>query len=314
MRAPAFKKLVAQLHSLTRRQQQDLAALLRSPTTPDPAAALRLTVCPHCRSPHMQGWGRTPTGLARSRCRACQKTATVLTATPFARLRHRTDWPSLMRDLADGRPALKIADRHHVNYKTAVRWLHRWVAAAPSGVTALEGLVEADETFVRRSAKGRPTERAALGRLPRKRGGGDSVGSGRRSKEFQPVLVARSRTGQSAALLLPGMTAQELGGAAAQLVAPGAVLITDGLPSWGLAACWARRHHEAVNVAQGERVRGVYHLQGVNGSHARFRKFLMAFNGVSTHRLPFYLRWFLLLEQRQHPEELMHEVLKTNTK
>ncbi len=314
MRAPAFKKLVAQLQSLTRRQQQDLAALLRSPTTADPAAAVRLTVCPHCQSPYVQGWGCTPTGLARSRCRACHKTATVLTGTPFARLRYRTDWPALMRDLADGRPALQIAGRHHVNYKTAVRWVRRWVGAAPSGVTALEGLVEADETFVRRSAKGRMVERVALGRLPRKRGGGDSVGKGRRSAAFQPVLVARSRIGGSAGLLLPGMTSQELGAATVQLVAPGAVLITDGLPAWSLASFWARRQHEPINLAKGVRVRGIYHLQNVNGSHARFKKFLMAFNGVSTHHLPFYLRWFLLREQRQHPEALMQKVLGTNTR
>lgn len=314
MRAPAFKRLLTQLQSLTRRQQQELAVHLRSPVTEDPAAAVRVVVCPHCDGRQLHAWGRTPTGLPRSRCRTCLRTSTALTGTPFARFQHRQDWPGLMRDVADGMPVLQIAERRHVHRNTATRWVRRWLEQAPTGRTALHGLVEADEVFVRRSAKGRRAERVALGRNPRKRGGGSSVGRGRHAAEHQPVLVARSRTGATAGFLLPGLTAKVLDAAATEVVAPGAVLITDSSPAWCAASDGGHRHHELVNVQAGQRTRGAFHLQGVNGSHARFRKFLAAFNGVSTQHLPRYFRWFLLLEQHQHPEGLMTQVLETNTK
>ena len=99
-----------------------------------------------------------------------------------------------------------------------------------------------------------------------------------------------------------------------EVVVPGAVLITDSSPTWCTASNGRRRHHELVHVREGQTTRGASHLQGVNGSHARFRKFPAAFNGVSTQHLPRDVRRLLLIEQHRHPEELMVQMLETNTK
>lgn len=78
-----------------------------------------------------------------------------------------------------------------------------------------------------------------------------------------------------------------------------AILITDALPALQHAAAQTNRHHEVLNVAAHEYCRGAFHGQTVGSTHQRFRKFLVAFNGVGTAHLPHYVRWSLLLEQHQ---------------
>jgi hypothetical protein len=47
-----------------------------------------------------------------------------------------------------------------------------------------------------------------------------------------------------------------------------------------------------LNVAAKQRVRGPYHVQTVNGLHARFKRFMARFNGVATKYLANYIEWF----------------------
>ncbi|MCY7316689.1 MAG: IS1595 family transposase, partial [Rubrivivax sp.] len=55
--------------------------------------------------------------------------------------------------------------------------------------------------------------------------------------------------------------------------------------------------HHAVNSAQGERVRGAWHIQNVNAYHSRLKAWLRRFKGVATSYLPNYLGWFRALDR-----------------
>ncbi len=110
----------------------------------------------------------------------------------------------------------------------------------------LEGITEADETYLLESDKGKRN----LSRKPRKRGG-----SARR--RGNPTYRAFCRT--------------------------------EGIS------------HEAVNLSQGQRVKGACHVQNVNAYHSRFKLWLERFHSVATDYLPLYIGWRRIFEQHQNP-------------
>ncbi|MCS0599630.1 IS1595 family transposase, partial [Massilia agri] len=77
------------------------------------------------------------------------------------------------------------------------------------------------------------------------------------------------------------------------------LLVTDAHPAYRTFALEAGISHEAVNVSNGERVRGAVHVQNVNAYHRRFRQWLARFNGVASKYLPNYLGWQCALDGRR---------------
>lgn len=57
--------------------------------------------------------------------------------------------------------------------------------------------------------------------------------------------------------------------------------------------------HEAVDLAKGVRVRGPWHVQGVNRWHASLKGWMVPFHGVATKYLGHYLGWHRLTEGRK---------------
>src|SRR3954466_8568079 len=110
------------------------------------------------------------------------------------RLLHKSEkeqWAEQAKALMTGESVVKAAERCDVAYTTAFRWRHRFLSApALDKPKHLTGLVEADETFILESFKGK---RSGLPRPSRKRGGKASKRG--LSAEQIPVLVARDRTG-----------------------------------------------------------------------------------------------------------------------
>jgi transposase-like protein len=142
--------------------------------------------CPHCAGREIVGWGRSD-GLLRYRCKACWRTFNALTKTPMAHLRKKEKWLDHARAMIEGKSLAKTAALCGVHPTTAFRWRHRFLRApAVNKPRRLSGIVEADETFILESFKGR---RSDLPRAARKRGG-----KARHPGPYQdsiPVLVAR---------------------------------------------------------------------------------------------------------------------------
>ena len=124
--------------------------------------------CPHCAGREVIGWGRSH-GLLRFRCKSCGRTFNALTKTPMAHLRKKERWLDHARAMIEGKSLAKTAQLCGVHPTTAFRWRHRFLRAPASDKPRmLRGIVEADETFVLESFKGRWSD---LPRKARKRGG-----------------------------------------------------------------------------------------------------------------------------------------------
>ena len=157
--------------------------------------------CPHCGGDSVGKWGQA-SGKPRYRCRDCGKTFNPLTGTPLSGLHYPDRWPDQAQALIAGETIAKAAERCRVDYTTAFRWRHRFLAALNHDKPArLSGIVEADETFILESFKGK---RHGLPRASRKRGG--KAGKRGLSTEQIPVLVARDRSGATIDAVLRGWT------------------------------------------------------------------------------------------------------------
>ena len=251
--------------------------------------------CPHCASREIVGWGRSD-GLLRYRCKACRRTFNALTKTPMAHLRKKEKWLDHAQAMIEGMSLAKTAKLCGVHPTTAFRWRHRFLRApSDDKPRTLSGIVEADETFILESFKGRWSD---LPRKARKRGG-----TARHPGLYQdniPVLVARDRKGATFDAVLPQVTSAAISAALAALVTPANHLVGDGgLPIAGFAA---RRHslHAAPRRAS--------QLRGAPPPHQQcqrlpqpLKQWLNRFNGVATKNLPSYLGWRRALEAWGQP-------------
>ena len=71
-------------------------------------------------------------------------------------LHHRDRWHDQARALINGETVAKAAGRCKVAYTTAFRWRHRFLSALNlDKPQQLSGIVEADETFILESFKGK---------------------------------------------------------------------------------------------------------------------------------------------------------------
>src|SRR5208337_4753893 len=187
---------------------------------PAPASALAAALsrveragCPHCASQRLQRWGRA-SDLPRYRCRDCRRTFNGLTGTPLAHLRKKDRWGAQAEALITGESVVKAAKRCGVSGTTAFRWRHRFLAATALDKPArLSGIVEADETFILESFKGK---RSDLPRPARKRGG--KAAKRGLSAEQIPVLVARDRSGATTDAVLAKLNRASVTAALAGIV------------------------------------------------------------------------------------------------
>jgi transposase-like protein len=247
--------------------------------------------CPHCSAERVVRNGQAD-GLQRYKCRGCGKTFNALTATPLARLRQRHKWLAQARVLDEGLSVHQAAERLQVAPSTAFRWRHRFLSLAQQAKSALlSGIAEADETFILRSAKGQRVS----GRAPRRRGGHASTRG--TSDDHVPVLVARDRSGASTDFILGRASKREILASLAAVLAPDAVLCTDGSSAMATAATAMGIEHHALNMTTGPRVRGPWHIQNVNAYHSRLKGWLRRFRGVATGYLHHYLGWFRAIDR-----------------
>lgn len=248
--------------------------------------------CPHCASQRLQRWGQA-SDLPRYRCRDCRRTFNGLTGTPLAHLRKKDRWAAQAEALITGESVVKAAKRCGVAGTTAFRWRHRFLAAAALDKPArLSGIVEADETFILESFKGK---RSDLPRAARKRGG--KAAKRGLSAEQIPVLVARDRSGATTDAVLAKLNRASITAALDGVVTADNQLCCDG----GKAIVgFARKGGIPCQILPspgGPRPQAPnLHINNVNGYHSRLKEWLRPFHGVATKYLDHYLGWRRTIE------------------
>jgi transposase-like protein len=248
--------------------------------------------CPHCDSDNIRPWG-TSGGKPRYRCASCRKTFNPLTGTPLSGLHYPDRWRDQAQALINGETIATAAVRCGVDYTTAFRWRHRFLKALTLDKPAsLSGIVEADETFILESFKGK---RRGLPRAPRKRGGKASKRG--LSAEQIPVIVARDRDGATTDAVLPRLDAASITAALGPVIEKSAEFCCDG----GTAIkAFARRAGLTFHVLPAPGIPRPeapdLHINNVNAYHGRLKEWMRRFHGVATENLPNYLSWRRTIE------------------
>ncbi len=230
MKAQDFRVLVEQLGDLTEVQRAALTAALAGKGSANEAIALiemrfaASPACGHCKSESFGTWGQA-SGLRRYKCKDCGRTFNALTGTPLAQLHRRDAWLDYARAMVDRTSLRKAAERADVCLETSFRWRHRFLAAArDKRPSALTGIVEADETFILKSAKG---SRKLVDRAPRKRGG-KAKKPGLSTDEHDAILIVRDRHATTTDHVLPDLEGRTFQALLTPVVAKDALLVTDG--------------------------------------------------------------------------------------
>lgn len=248
--------------------------------------------CPHCSSREVSRYGFDRSGKQRYCCKCCKRTFNDLTGTPMARTWYPQLWETFSQTMQLQLSCRKTASTLGINTKTAFAWRHKLlqpVQKIPS--PHVSGIVEMDETYFARSCKGQRN----LDRLPRKRG--KEIRIPGLSKEQVPVMVARDRTGHTATGIIDPMDHATLTVQFGSLVAKNSELCSDSATYLRAFARNLGLRHHILNRSQGERKRGIYHLQNVNAYHSRLKSWMRVFHGVATRYLPNYLAWHLFAEE-----------------
>lgn len=304
----AFSVILGQVGVMSEAQRAALRRLLSAPQAQATMGELldaspgKLPCCGHCGSDKTARWGSAH-GLARYRCGGCNQTFNALTGTSLARLRHKARWLTFGAALQEASSVRKSAESCGIAVSTAFRWRHRFLAAPTANKpTEMSGIVEADETFFRRSYKGsrcwtQPSpENAPPDRCARQRG----VRTGKRGTsldELVPVLIVRDRQRTTSEAVLSDLTAKTIGSHLVPLLASDALLCTDASRAYALIARETGIHHEPINRTAGEHVRNrVFHIQNVNAYDSRLKRWMARFHGVATRYLDSYLGWRRLIE------------------
>lgn len=301
-----FTSFLGMVGTLSAVQREMVRELLSLPA-PSPSAVLESNQaahprCAHCGGDRVGSWGRSD-GLRRYRCGDCQRTFNALTGTSLARLRHKEKWLDYAAALGQAlsvREAARVCD---VANDTSFRWRHRFLKTpAAEKPVQLSGIVEADETFFRRSFKGSrcwmgsSDDAPPPGRAARRRG----APTGKRGtplKEQVPVLIVRDRHKATGDAVLDGLSAQAIGAHLLPMLSQDALLCTDNAAAYAVIARKAGIRHEPINVSAEGYVRdSVFHIQNVNAYDSRLKGWMARFNGVATKYLPNYLGWRRMIE------------------
>ncbi len=211
----------------------------------------------------------------------------------MAGLHHQDRWPDQAQALIAGETVAKAAERCKVAYTTAFRWRHRFLSALNlDKPPRLSGIVEADETFILESFKGK---RRDLPRASRKRGG--KAAKRGLSAEQIPVIVARDRTGATIDAVLPRLDAASITAALGQVIIQPAELCCDGGAAITAFARRARvKFHVLPAPGTPKPEAPNLHINNVNAYHGRLKEWMRRFHGVATKNLPSYLSWRRTIE------------------
>ena len=241
--------------------------------------------CVHCGSHSIIKKG-TQSGLNRYFCKSCHTFFNAATGTPFARLRLKNKWLDYLSCIIDSKTIRKAAKKVGVNPKTSFRWRHRFLQKSHKlEPQVLSGIVEAGETFFRKSMKGS----RKLTRAPRPRG---SSGVKREiSKELVSVCTICDRNGGEADYItgLGQVKTKWLDTYMRPHLSHDVLLITDKAKSYKNFCM--HQHIAQISISSKQKVDGLYHIQHVNAYHRTLKKWMRRFNGVATKYLNTYLCW-----------------------
>lgn len=257
----------------------------------------KLGECPHCAHKKYVRFGIDKSSQ-RYKCKSCMRAFTEYTGTWMARLRRRDKVVVYLELMLDEKSLDKIVAELKINKKTAFDWRHKILASLKDQQDDdddFTGITESDETFFLRSEKGMKV----TNRESRKRGGRSTKRG--ISNDQVAVVVTQDRASRIAidVATLGRLSKSDLERVIGDRIKEGTtILCSDSHHSYkGFAKDNAIEFHP-INTSKKKRVDGIYHIQHVNATHNKMKKWIdNTFWGVSTKYLPQYLNWFRFKEK-----------------
>jgi transposase-like protein len=250
--------------------------------------------CLYCDSHKLNRWGMTKQGIQRFKCKACNKTFNALADSPLYRMKKAEKWVEYTKLMWGGVSLRKSANALNITLRTSFRWRHIFIKAPASfNPSELTGVIEADETFLPESFKGK----RVIERTSRKRGGG-------KIKQV-PIFIALDRSGAVSHKVLERNTKDNIQIQLKPLLSSGSVLCTDGNLSYkGIAKDLDIDHKRLIGLDNQRVIEGIYHIQTLNNYMMRWKAWLRRFNGVGTAYIENYLSWFRFMEDNaEHSDQ-----------
>lgn len=245
--------------------------------------------CLHCDSHKLNRWGVTKQGIQRFKCKSCNKTFNALADSPLYRMKKSEKWIEYTKLMWEGVSLRKSAKALNITLRTSFRWRHIFIKAPASfEPSSLTGVIEADETFLPESFKGK----RKIARKSRKRGGG-------RIKQV-PIIIALDRSGVVSHKVLERNTKENIQAQLKPLLSSGSVLCTDGNLSYkDIAEELDIDHKRLIGLDNQRVIEGIYHIQTLNNYMKRWKGWLKRFNGIGTDYIENYLSWFRFMEDNK---------------
>jgi transposase-like protein len=241
-------------------------------------------VCPHCKESERRPYPLKSATRKLYKCAACRKQYTVTVGTIFEGSHIPLNkWLLAFYLLCSSKKGMSAHQLHRmlgVTYKSAWFMAHRirYAMEQPPFAQPMEGVVEADETYVGGKERNRKRQ--------------DKQKKTGRGTDKTPVVVLVERGGQARSFRMANVTGDELKGAIRRNVARESRIMTDAFRSYrGLGKEFAS--HEYVSHGDGEYVRGEVHTNTAENYFSILKRGITGtYHHISEAHLPRYLAEF----------------------
>ncbi len=267
--------------------------------------------CVHCGHAKYVKFGMDK-GAQRYKCKSCKRSFTEYSGTWMAGLHQKDKIDAYLKLMLEEKSLDKIKVALSINKKTAFDWRHKILSSIEQSEKGkFTGITESDETFFLHSEKGK----SKIGRIPRKRGGSSSKKGV--NNEHIAVIVTQDRKNQiDLTVATTGRLKKvDIINAIGDRFTSQTVLCSDSHVSYkGFAIDNQVEHHPLRSDLKQRVINGVYHIQHVNSTHHRIKKWIdYKFWGVSTKYLQQYLNWFRLKEILKGSKQLVKDFVEMST-
>ena len=251
------------------------------------------TSCPNCKGNDVRATGKYK-GVQRYQCKVCNKYFRETTGKLIFGLKKPSLFPVYLYHMLMGLSIKKCAKQTGICLQTSFDWRHKVLSsfeqACPEG---FQGIVESDDIFFLESGKGSRD----MERKPRKRGS-KATKRGISNEQIAVVVTCDRADNKELRVATRGrISKKDLEKVLEGKLDNAETLCTDTHRSYTAFAKSNGIDHQKFNVSKGQRIKNkVYHVQNVNNTAARLRKWMSPFNGVATKYLQNYMNWFMVLE------------------
>ncbi len=253
--------------------------------------------CPYCQSLRVT----KALNSHRYHCNACNTSFSVTVRTIF----HKTKidlqkWflaISLVLNARKGVSARQLARDIEVNKNTAWLVLMRIRKAMREQGQLLEGIIEADETYIGGKNRNKHKQDKTKG------------GQGRSTKDKTPVFGVLKRGGEVRAQKVGNVNARSLQSIIKQNVKTGAHIITD---EWTAYAGLDKKkyEHSKVNHGRGQYVVGVAHTNTIESFWSLLKRGIIGqYHHVTAHHLNSYINEFCFRHNNRHHADVFEGLI-----